>query len=285
MRSQWAFWIAAPLAWVAACSSASQGLVQDSLDSGRGVENSDDSGTTGSGFASSSSGGGGAFAPSGDGSVPVDESSLCKGGHYTGTFTGSYNSHLTGIGIPIPVVGNVDMTLEQEGTAGEQCMLEGELYEKCSDVFSLRNGTIRGVADEGHIKEAGVGGFPYFCTMTGTLDCEGKKLVNGWIQCTYCVGPLADGGEACSLLNGVAGTTGVGGHFAGPLTANYDYGTFSFVDGAWNGAEALAGNDGGSPGPDGAPIADFLSDSGKYSGPKDFGGAGTWKASYDSKDH
>lgn len=131
------------------------------------------------------------------------------------------------------------------------------------------------------VTDAGdIGGFPYFCTMSGTLDCKAKKLVDGWIQCTYCVGPLADGGMGCWLLDDVGGTTGVGGHFAGPLTANYDYTNFSFIDGAWNGAEALAGNDGGSPGPEGGAIYNYLSDSGLYLGPNDFGGSGTWNATY-----
>jgi hypothetical protein len=179
------------------------------------------------------------------------------------------------------VAGNVDLTLEQAGSPGTTCMLVGESQrEDCSNVFTLQNGTITGVADALQFGDASVGGFPYFCTMTGTLDCKSKLLVGGWIQCTYCVGPLADAGTACWLLNGVAGTTGVGGHFAGPLTANYDIGTLSFVMGTWNGAEALAGNDGGSPGPDGGPISDYLSDSGLYLGPNDFGGSGTWNAAY-----
>ena len=184
-------------------------------------------------------------------SVPVG-SGPCKGGHYEGTFTGSYTSHLTGIGIPIPVTGNVDMTLNQAGTSSKTCHPAGEIPVPCNEVYTLQNGTITGVADG--VQEDGgeiAGGFPYFCTMSGTLDCSTKKLDDGWIQCTYCVGPLADGGMACTLLNGVLGTTGVGGHFAGPLTADYDIPTFSFVHGVWNGAEALAGNDGGSPGPDG----------------------------------
>jgi hypothetical protein len=273
MHSWWAFGVAVPLTWIAACSSAGQqgfsstgtGLVGD--DSG---SDSDGALNFGNPTGPISLGGGGNSSDSG-GSGP------CKGGHYSGTFAGSYTSHLTGIGIPIPVTGNVDMTLNQEGSGNSTCMLVGEAT-KCSDLFSLQDGTITGVADE--LGDSGIGGFPYFCTMTGTLACAEKKLVNGWIQCTYCIGPLADGGMACSLLNGVGGTTGVGGHFAGPLTANYDYTSLSFVMGTWNGAEALAGNDGGSPGPEGGPVSDYLSDGGLYLGPNDFGGVGTWNATY-----
>ncbi len=279
MRSQWAFGVAIPLMSLTACGGTNHGLVDD-LDGGsHGSDN--DSTTALPSFSSGSGGGGGTFVSTSDGSIPVtDNSGPCKAGEYNGTFKGSYNTHLTGIGIPIPVTGNVDLTLHQAGTSGEQCMIEGELYEKCSDVFTLQNGTITGVADEVHIGDAGVGGFPYFCTMTGTLDCKQDKLDDGWIQCTYCVGRLADGGTACWLLNGVAGTTGVGGHFAGPLTANYDDGTLSFVMGNWNGAEALAGNDGGSPTPEGGPISDYLVLDGGYVGPKHFGGSGTWNATY-----
>jgi hypothetical protein len=237
--------------------------------------------SSGSNTLTNSSGGGMMFSSGGGpGTVTDVDPGPCKGGHYGGTFAGSYTSHITGVGIPIPVTGNVDLTLHQEGTSNQMCMSVGEIPVPCNDVYSLQDGTITGVADATMVGDAQVGGFPYFCTMTGILDCPGKKLDNGWIQCTYCIGPLADGGMSCDLFNGVGGTTGVGGHFAGPLTANYDYNSLAFVMGAWNGAEALAGNDGGSPGPDGGPISDYLSDGGLYLGPGDFGGLGTWNASY-----
>jgi hypothetical protein len=256
-----------------ACSSSKNGLVPD-----------DDAGSPS--FAEDAPSGNSSGGPSTVGIFNSDagntmingDTGPCKGGLYKGSFGGQYNSHLTGIGIPIPVTGDVNLTLFQEGTSGQQCMIEGE-FEQCSDVFSLQNGTIQGTADEIHLGDASFGGFPYYCTLTGTLDCKDKVLDDGWIQCTYCIGPLADGGGACALLNGVAGTTGVGGHFAGPLTANYDYGSLAFVMGAWNGAELLAGNDGGSPGPDGGPYQNYLNDAG-YIGPNDFGGLGTWNAVY-----
>jgi hypothetical protein len=266
------------LGCLTACSSAKQGFGGDDSSEGGAAFGTGDDNTGG---GSTSAGPLGMFTASDSGQA-ITDNGPCKGGKYEGTFTGLYTSHLTGVGVPIPVAGNVDMTLDQEGSAGQQCMVDGE-FEECSNVFSLQNGTITGVADEIQIGDAaGVGGFPYFCTMTGTLDCKNKKLDDGWIQCTYCIGPLADGGMACDLLNGVAGTTGVGGHFAGPLTANYDYSTLAFVMGTWNGAEALAGNDGGSPTPEGGPIADYLSDSGLYIGPTDFGGSGAWNAAYTS---
>jgi hypothetical protein len=219
-----------------------------------------------------------------DGRAPSPGGSgVCKAGLYEGTFDGSYTSYLTGVGVPIPVTGNVELTLDQAGAAGQQCQLDGE-FKDCSTVFALKNGVITGVADALQLGDASTGGFPYFCTMTGTLDCNNKALVDGWIQCTYCVGPLDDGGMSCSLPIVGGSNDGVGGYFAGPLTADYDVSALAFVNGTWNGAEALAGNDGGSPGPDGAPISDFLSDSGLYLGPGNFGGSGTWNAAY-AADH
>ena len=246
----------------------------------------DDSGggggsSSGGSHASSSSGAIGTFTGDGGGGA-VPGSGPCKGGKYEGTFDGSYASHLTLIGWPMTVTGNVDMTLAQEGVVGQKCTLNGE-FQDCSNIYTMQNGTVTGVASASDMFEDGGGtGYPYFCTMTGTLDCAKKKLVNGWLQCTYCVGALADGGMACDFLNGVAGTTGVGGHFAGPVTADYDISAFALVHGTWNGAEALAGNDGGNPGPNGAPISSYLSDSG-YIG-FGYGGSGTWNATY-SADH
>ena len=49
-------------------------------------------------------------------------------------------------------------------------MVEGEGLESCSDVFPLSGGTITGVANQNMVGDAGVGGYPYYCTMTGTLD-------------------------------------------------------------------------------------------------------------------
>ena len=220
----------------------------------------------GGGSGSSS---GGTFVTTSDGSVATGDSGPCKAGFYEGTFAGSYTSHITGIGIPIPVQGNVELTLKQGGSAGTQCKAGGE-FQDCTNVFTLKDGTITGIADSGNIGDAQVGGFPYFCTMTGTLECAEKEEARrrgGSSRSSYCIGPLADGGMACDLFNGVGGTTGVGGHFAGPLVAGYDYKTLAFILGTWNGAEALAGNDGTMPGPDGGTIADYLSDSGLYIGP------------------
>ncbi len=247
--------------------------------------------TVGSGSSSGSSSDDGSSPPTGfdDASAPVivlnvdggssssSADSMCKGGHYVGTFNGSYESSYA-IGIPLSVTGNVDMTLNAYGSPMQTCTFMGET-ESCNNFYQLSGGTVTGVANQTMIGEAGIGGYPYFCFMTGTLDCKAKKLVGGWIQCVYCVaGVIADGGMGCDPT--VAGLgTGVTGKFAGPVTANYDTGTFSFVNGTWNGAEALAGNNGKMPGPDGGPVTDYLALDGGY-GFGSYGGSGTWGATH-----
>jgi hypothetical protein len=209
--------------------------------------------------------------------------SACKAGFYQGDFTGSYSSYLA-FGIPLSVSGNVELTLNQEGTSDKQCTImtqgEGAITESCNNIFTLSGGTITGVANKaGMIGDAAIGGFPYYCVLTGTLDCAKTVLDNGWIECTYCVGPLADGGGSCELL---------GGRFAGPLTANYDTSTLAFTDGTWNGAEALCSSDAGNMGstcndggvgPDGSSIVDqYLALDGGYGFLGKYGGSGLWNA-------
>jgi hypothetical protein len=218
-------------------------------------------------------------------------SSKCKGGLYQGSFAGSYSSSLTLVGLPLTVTGNVELQLHQEGSSSQTCALAGEAL-KCSDVFSLQDGTITGVANG---DDAG-GGYPYYCVMTGTLNCQKGVLVGGWIDCTYCISALNDGGMSCTgggTGGGKGGgtMTGPGGQFGGPLTANYDTNTLSFVNGMWNGSEALVGMGvwyGPDGGPNGAPVGNFLSDSGyglgmcmlANCGQTLYGGSGTWGATY-----
>jgi hypothetical protein len=191
-----------------------------------------------------------------------------------GTFAGSYSSNLI-VGIPLMVSGNVDMTLNQAGSNQTTCTFAGET-ESCSNFYRVEGGTVTGVANSTMIADASFGGYPYFCELTGTLDCMMKKLIGGWIHCTYCVGQLADGGMMClPLIGGLGG--GIGGQFAGPVTASYDTSSHSFVDGTWNGAEALASSDGGSLGPDGGSVSAYLALDGGY-GIGNYGGSGSWDA-------
>jgi hypothetical protein len=276
------------------CASKNSGLGGDGDDGGPGGSGSGGGESFGNGASSS-----GSFS-SGDGSAGgTGGDSLCKGGFYEGQFGGLYSSHITLFGINIPVTGDVRLTLQQMGSGMQTCMFEGE-SDKCSDIFSVQNGTITGVADAVHTADASFLGFPYYCTLTGTLGCMEKKLENGWIECTYCLGDLADGGMACANGNGVGGTIGTGGQFAGPLTADYFYtspdgggppqlGTMPPPNGtdpgAWNGAESLSDQHGDfysgmGPLPDGGTINQYINDAGygAIGAMNDFGGDGWWYA-------
>jgi len=96
--------------------------------------------------------------PPGDSALPDAAAGPCQGGQYQGSFEGTYTSHLTGIGIPIPIRGTVDMTLDTEGTAQMTCTLGGEAGP-CSNLFTVRNGATMGTADS---NDGGFGGFPFF---------------------------------------------------------------------------------------------------------------------------
>jgi hypothetical protein len=264
-----------------ACSSAPPPLT------GGGSNNlsGDDAGDNNAVNFGASSGGGIFVDPIADASADAPfVDSACKAGFYQGTFTGSYSSHITVVGIDIPVAGNVELTLNQQGSSNQMCTFEvegeGITTENCSNVFTVSGGHISGTADLA---------FPYYCTLTGTLDCAKKVLDNGWIECTYCaIGVIPDGGGVTST-DPLANCVGAGGNFAGTLKANYDTSTLSFTDGTWNGAEALCGgiagtssaycNDGGSPGPEGGPPTNYLVADGGYGLAPNYGGAGQWNAS------
>jgi hypothetical protein len=271
------------LAGFVACSSAQSGF---NTNGNQGSDLGDDASDNSS--AQSSGGGAGSFGnykvPDSAPPAQMFSDSACKAGFYEGTFTGSYSSHITVVGIGIPVSGNVQLTLDQQGSSNQMCTInvqgEGVTTESCSDVFTLSGGVISGTAD---------GLFPYFCTLTGTLDCAKKVLDNGWIECTYCaVGVIQDGGGV-TTTDPLATCVGAGGNFAGTLKANYDTSTLSFTDGEWNGAEDLCTgiggtpyascNDGGSPGPEGGAATNYLRPAdGGYGLAPNYGGAGNWSA-------
>jgi hypothetical protein len=275
-------------------TGASLGSCTCDLDASQGASSS---GASGSGSSSGSSGatsesGSGPGADSGDASSgeeggPADGSdgslpATCRPGLYAGSLGGLYSSHLTVIGANIPVVADVSLTVAPLGSI---------------------QGVIQGTMD---------GLFPFTCSVTGTLDCANEKLADGWIHCTYCIGPINDGGTTCSI-GADGGTIGTGGQFGGPLTADYfhsstggdggagaidgggsgppAFGTVppplgadasAYDPGTWNGSEALGGYTGSGPLPDGGTLGDYLSDAGygRIGQPNDFGGNGFWYATY-----
>jgi hypothetical protein len=126
----------------------------------------------------------------------------CKAGHYSGSFTGMYASGLTFVGVPIPVAGNLSLTLAQSA--------DGEFFE-------ITGGHICGTAD---------GLFPFKADVSGTLDCKTGQLVNGTLtNGAYYLG-----------LPGIPGGT-----FDGPFPATYDKISHSFT-GTWKVYEPKSAN-------------------------------------------
>ncbi len=118
----------------------------------------------------------------------------CEAGHYSGTFSGFYSSTWTVVGVPIPVAGNLSLTLAQS-TDGE--------------FFTITGGKLCGLAD---------GLFPFSADIVGTLDCKKGELVNS---------KLTNGGYWFGIVVGPPAGT-----FDGPLPATYDKLTHSFT-GTW----------------------------------------------------
>jgi hypothetical protein len=118
----------------------------------------------GSGGAMALGAGGGPALPFGgyDGTVKFDwpeavpTAGSCKPGHYSGTFSGWYAADVIA-GVPVPIAGNVDLTLLQSN--------DGEF-------FKLADGKISGLV---------YGFIPFSSGLTGTLNCTTLKLENGFM--------------------------------------------------------------------------------------------------------
>jgi len=76
----------------------------------------------------------------------------CKPGRYKGTFTGTYASSAAIIPLPIPVSGDIDLTLVQSA--------KGEVLE-------ITDGKLSGLANAI---------FPFAADLIGKLDCKTSKL-------------------------------------------------------------------------------------------------------------
>lgn len=76
----------------------------------------------------------------------------CKPGRYKGTFAGTYASSATIIPLPIPVSGDIDLTLVQSA--------KGEVLE-------ITDGKLSGLANAI---------FPFSADLVGKLDCKTSKL-------------------------------------------------------------------------------------------------------------
>jgi hypothetical protein len=153
-----------------ACSAAGAGG-QDTGDEGSATAgttggNTGATGTTGTGSGTGTTSGTGSSSGSGSGSgsgggggptvtfnwpetLPGEK---CLPGKYAGTFDGIYMSSLTFFPAPIPVSGNVNITLGQS--------MDGEFFE-------ITDGKLDGVADFA---------FPFAGNIVGGLNCTTKKF-------------------------------------------------------------------------------------------------------------
>jgi hypothetical protein len=194
----------------------------------------------------------------GDASAPAGS---CKEGHYTGTLEGTYKSYLTFVGIPITFTANIDLLLDESVQGGE------------IPTYNIANGTLSGLATLPDNVAPGLSS-QLRCDIVGTLDCDQKKLVGGGLRnCTYCfLGAIAGGG---TFYDG-GPCTGLQGSFEGPLEADYDGASFSFVNGTWTAIENVPFQDSGTV----PPEAGTSGDSGVAFGPGNYGGSGTWGATF-----
>jgi hypothetical protein len=185
----------------------------------------------------------------------------CKAGHYAGTLMGTYKSYLTFVGIPIAFTAGIDLFLDESVQGGE------------IPTYNIANGTLSGLATLPNGVAPGLSS-QLRCDIVGTLDCNQKKLVGGGLRnCTYCfLGAISDGG---TFYDG-GPCTGIQGSFQGPLDADYDGTSFSFINGTWSATDDVPFEASGME----PPEAGTSGDSGVAFGPGNYGGSGTWGATF-----
>jgi len=160
----------------------------------------------------------------------------CEAGHYEGSFAGLYYSRLNWP-VPFPVTG-----IDLPGQPGLQFdMQPAEPGETTLKV----NGKFDGLADLV---------FPFRGDFVGELDCKTGKFVGRMLNGDYAIGPR----DLVILENPI--------HFAfeGPVSADYDKITHTFVNGTWDAVEPAFG---GQPAPmlPRDPLRDGIGGSGVWS--------------------
>jgi hypothetical protein len=123
----------------------------------------------------------------------------CEAGHYEGTFTGIY-------GPSIIVVADLKVIpvfpIDLPGMPGLAFDLT---REGSGEVFTVSNGKLIGNA---------LGAFPLMADIEGKLNCDTLKFDAKLVRGQYAIGPLPF-------------------NFEGPITADYDKLTHTFVNGVW----------------------------------------------------
>jgi hypothetical protein len=130
----------------------------------------------------------------------VPSGGSCEAGHYEGTFSGWYGPSIIVVAdLKVIPVFPVDLP-DSPGLAFDLTR------EGTGEIFSVSNGHMNGNA---------LGAFPIAADIVGKLDCDTMKfdamLVNG----SYFIGPIEY-------------------NFEGPITADYDKQTHTFVNGLWD---------------------------------------------------
>jgi hypothetical protein len=133
----------------------------------------------------------------------------CEAGHYEGSFAGLYYSRINWP-IPFPVTG-VDLP---DAPGLQFDMLPAEPGETTLKV----NGKFDGLAD---------GIFPFRGDFVGELDCKTGKFVGMMQNADYSIGPR----DLIVVENPIWFS------FEGPVSADYDKITHTFVNGLWDAVE------------------------------------------------
>jgi hypothetical protein len=123
----------------------------------------------------------------------------CVAGHYVGTFDGKYNS---------PVIFNLPVDVKASPNSLTPGM-EFTLVRGTGEIFTVKDGKLKGVAATGLLQ------INFEADITGTLDCTARKFTG-------------------RLENGFYDIATVHYKFEGPISADYDKQTHSFVNGLWS---------------------------------------------------
>jgi hypothetical protein len=123
----------------------------------------------------------------------------CEAGHYEGTFSGIYGPSIIVVA-DLKVIPVFPIDLPGSPGLAFDLAREGQ-----GEVFTVSNGKMNGNA---------LGAFPFTADIVGKLDCDALKLDAKLINGSYFIGPLEY-------------------KFEGPLIANYDKQSHSFVGGTW----------------------------------------------------
>jgi hypothetical protein len=116
------------------------------------------SGAGGSAGTGAGPGSGGSSSVTFDWPETAPGTGKCQAGNYKGDFVGIYSPVIAVFPAPIPVTGNVELTLSESP--------DGEFFE-------ISGGKVSGLAN---------GLFPYSADVVGTLDCKGRKLINAALK-------------------------------------------------------------------------------------------------------